>query len=153
MLMMFEIYLGFAEHGDQYSYNSDIFPFFIHFLPSYVTTIENLLSNFQILVSIFLVDLNFYSILPVYINYQLYPQAILVVHSTGSGKSAIPLTHAIADGGVTIILENTLTLATDQHSKIENLQSDNVFSFHLDTVKMNDDKKTTFTKQSVVATL
>ena len=75
------------------------------------------------------------------INYHLHPRAILVVQSTGGGKSAIPQTTAVADGGVTIILENTLALAADQHSKIENIQSDNVFSFHLDTVKTNDDKK------------
>jgi hypothetical protein len=51
--MIFEIYLGFAEPGDQYLCNSDNFPFFIHFLPSWVTTVENILPNFQILVSIF----------------------------------------------------------------------------------------------------
>ena len=75
------------------------------------------------------------------INCTIHPQAILVVQSTGGGKSAIPQTTAVADGGVTIILENTLALSADQHSKIEQLKSDKIFAFHLDTVKSKADKE------------
>jgi hypothetical protein len=75
------------------------------------------------------------------INCTIHPQAILVVQSTSGGKSAIPQTTAVTDGGVTIILENTLALSADQHSKIEQLKSDKIFSFHLDTVKSKADKE------------
>ena len=43
---------------------------------------------------------------------------ILMVQPTGSGKSAVPATVAVVDGGVTIVIENTLALAADQCSKI-----------------------------------
>jgi superfamily II DNA helicase RecQ len=69
------------------------------------------------------------------INFTIHPQALLVVQSSGGGKSAIPQTTAVIDGGVTIILKNMLALSADQHSKIKQLNPDKIFSFHLDTVK------------------
>jgi superfamily II DNA helicase RecQ len=36
------------------------------------------------------------------INFTIHPQVLLVIQSTGGGKSAIPQTMAIADGGVTL---------------------------------------------------
>ena len=47
------------------------------------------------------------------------PQAVLLVRSTGSGKSVVPQTLSAVNGGVTIIVENTLSLGLDQASKIE----------------------------------
>ena len=47
------------------------------------------------------------------------PNPVLMVQSTGSGKSAIPLTLASVDGGVTIVIQNTLALGSDQCSKIK----------------------------------
>jgi superfamily II DNA helicase RecQ len=49
------------------------------------------------------------------INFTIHPQTLLVILSTGGRKSAIPHTMAVADGGVTIIFENTLALSADQH--------------------------------------
>lgn len=46
------------------------------------------------------------------------PEPVLVVQSTGSGKSTIPLTCSVVDGGVTIIVENTLALGSDQVTKV-----------------------------------
>ena len=44
-------------------------------------------------------------------------QAVLLVQSTGSGKSAVPQTLSVVNGGVTIVIENTLSLGSDQTSK------------------------------------
>ena len=46
-------------------------------------------------------------------------QPISMVPPTSAGKSAVPLTAAVVDGGITLIIENTLALGTDQASKIE----------------------------------
>ena len=44
---------------------------------------------------------------------ELCPEPVLMVQSTGSSKSAVPLTAAVIDGGVSIIVENTLALESD----------------------------------------
>jgi superfamily II DNA helicase RecQ len=75
------------------------------------------------------------------INCTIHPQALLVLQSTGGGKSAIPQTAAVTDGGVTIILKNTLALSTDQRSKIKQLNSNKMFLFHLNSVKSKADKE------------
>ena len=54
------------------------------------------------------------------------PKPVLLVQSTGSGKSSIPLICAIVDGGVTIIIENTLALSSDQASKVDNQVNQNI---------------------------
>ena len=46
------------------------------------------------------------------------PETILMVQPTGSGKSTIPLTCAVINGGVTIVIENTLSLGSDQSTKV-----------------------------------
>ena len=38
------------------------------------------------------------------------PQALLLVQGTGGGKSAIPQTVGTVFGGVTLVIENTLSL-------------------------------------------
>ena len=66
------------------------------------------------------------------------PEPVLLVQSTGSGKSSIPLTCSIVDGGLTIIIENTLALSSDQSSKVKcqaNTSNKNVQSFQLDLFK------------------
>ena len=66
------------------------------------------------------------------------PNPVLMVQSTGSGKSAVPLTLASVDGGVTIVIQNTLALGSDQCSKIKLLSASlpkPVKTFQLDTFK------------------
>ena len=66
------------------------------------------------------------------------PNPVLMVQSTGSGKSAVPLTLASVDGGVTIVIQNTLALGSDQCSKIKLLSASSpkpVKTFQLDTFK------------------
>lgn len=61
------------------------------------------------------------------------PQPTLVVQPTGSGKSAIPQTVSVSSGGgVSIVLENTLSLGSDQVSKITQLESSTMFAFQAD---------------------
>ena len=45
-------------------------------------------------------------------------EPVLLVQATGSGKSAVPLTCAVVNGGMSIIVENTLSLGSNQTSKI-----------------------------------
>ena len=42
---------------------------------------------------------------------------VLIVQPTGSGKSSVPLTCAAVDYGVTIVVENSLSLGVDQAVK------------------------------------
>ena len=72
----------------------------------------------------------------------LRPDPVLLVQSTGSGKSAVPLTLASVDGGVSIIIQNTLALGSDQCSKIAMLSASSskpVKAFQLDTFKNIDE--------------
>ena len=66
-------------------------------------------------------------------------QPVLMVQPTGAGKSAVSLTAAIVDGGVTFIIENTLALGTYQASKLELTANSNhcqfVKSILLDSIK------------------
>lgn len=68
-------------------------------------------------------------------------QPVLMVQPTGAGKSAVPLTVAVVDGGITVIIENTLALGTDQATKTELIaQSTNrryIKSIHLDSIKIH----------------
>ena len=68
----------------------------------------------------------------------LVPSPVLLVQSTGTGKSSVPLTAATVDGGITIIVQNTLALGSDQASKIAtaaNASAKHVKSYQLDACK------------------
>ena len=70
------------------------------------------------------------------------PGAILMVQATGSGKSSIPQTVAVVDGGITIIIENTLSLSSDQISKIkDHNENKNIVAFQLDEIKTDQLRK------------
>ena len=57
-------------------------------------------------------------------SFTCQPEPVLLVQSTGSGKSSVPLTCSVVDGGITIIVENTLALSSDQASKVLDIRSD-----------------------------
>ena len=65
------------------------------------------------------------------------PSAMLLVQGTGGGKSAVPQTVGSVTCGVTLIIENTLSLSADQHSKIHNANTTHgpVKAFHLDSIR------------------
>ena len=65
---------------------------------------------------------------------EIEPSAVLTVQATGSGKSAIPQTIATVRGGITVVVENTLALSSDQNSKIQGANTDiiNLVTFQLD---------------------
>ena len=72
------------------------------------------------------------------------PSPVLLVQSTGSGKSTVPLTCAVVNGGVSIVLENTLALSSDQSSKVINNATDNtkhVKAYQLDNFKGSTELK------------
>jgi superfamily II DNA helicase RecQ len=62
-------------------------------------------------------------------------QLMILVQSTGGGKSAVPQTCGCTKAGVTIVLENTLALGADQCSKLDQLQSPNIITYQLDHMK------------------
>ena len=72
------------------------------------------------------------------------PSAMLLVQGTGCGKSAVPQTVGAVTRGVSLIIENTLSLSADQHSKIKSANTAHgpVKAFHLDLIrtKRNKDK-------------
>ena len=65
------------------------------------------------------------------------PQATLLVQGTGGGKSTVHQTIGTVDGGVTVVIEPTLSLGADQSSKIDlaDTSSKLVKSFQLDGIK------------------
>ena len=65
------------------------------------------------------------------------PHALLLVQGTGGGKSAVAQTFGIVDGGVTLIIVETLSLAADQRSKIVSANGiyGPVLAYQLDSVK------------------
>ena len=74
----------------------------------------------------------------------LCPAPVLMVQSTGSGKRAVPLTASVVDGGVSIIVENTLALGSDQASKVMNQSSQDtkyIKSYHLDLFKSKEQQQ------------
>jgi superfamily II DNA helicase RecQ len=79
------------------------------------------------------------------------PEAILLVQATGSGKSAVPQTLSVVNGGLTIIIENTLSLGSDQTSKIQSANEysgGRVISFQLDEVK-NVEQQSSLSKRII----
>ena len=65
------------------------------------------------------------------------PAAMLLVQGTGGGKSAVPQTVGCVTRGITLIIENTLSLSADQHSKIDkaNTAYGTIKAFHLDSIR------------------
>ena len=72
------------------------------------------------------------------------PSAMLLVQGTGGGKSAVPQTVGAVTCGITLIIESTLSLSADQHSKIKSANSAHgpIKAFHIDSIrtKINEDK-------------
>ena len=72
------------------------------------------------------------------------PSAMLLVQGTGGGKSAVPQTVGAVTCGITLIIETTLSLSADQHSKIKSANSSHgsIEAFHIDSIraKINEDK-------------
>jgi superfamily II DNA helicase RecQ len=62
---------------------------------------------------------------------------VLLVQGTGGGKSSVYQTIGVVKRGVSLIIENTLSLSSDQLSKIRNISKrlPNVHSFQLDSIK------------------
>ena len=72
------------------------------------------------------------------------PEALLLVQPTGSGKSTVPQTASVVTNGVSIIIEPTLALSSDQASKFENASKDFgglVYSYQLDLYKKEDQRQ------------
>ena len=72
------------------------------------------------------------------------PEALLLVQPTGSGKSAVPQTASVVTNGVSIIIEPTLALSSDQASKFDMASKDYgglVYSYQLDLYKKDDERK------------
>ena len=65
------------------------------------------------------------------------PEALILVQGTGSGKPAIAQNFRCIDGGVTTIIEETLSLAANQKSKAGRAKNTYgpVFAYQLDSVK------------------
>lgn len=62
---------------------------------------------------------------------------------TGGEKSAVAQTVGVVNGGVTLIIENTLALGADQARKIQSATPTGgpVGSFQLDTIKSKAEKE------------
>ena len=70
------------------------------------------------------------------------PSPLLLIQGTGGGKSAVPQTVGVVTRGVTLIIENTLSLSADQKSKVKKASDVNgpVRAFHLDSIKRSNVK-------------
>ena len=73
------------------------------------------------------------------------PRPLLLVRSTGGGKSVVPQTCGCTKAGVTIVLENTQALGADQCSKLDKLNKANIITYQLDLLK-SDQQRTQFAK-------
>ena len=74
----------------------------------------------------------------------LSPEALLLVQPTGSGKSAVPQTTSVVTNGVSIIIEPTLALSSDQASKFDKASKEYgglVYSYQLDLYKKDNDRQ------------
>jgi superfamily II DNA helicase RecQ len=68
----------------------------------------------------------------------------MLVQGTGSGKSSVPQTVAVVDGGVTIVIENTLALGSDQQSKVVDANEyfgGEVLGIQLDELKHKEEQQ------------
>ena len=68
------------------------------------------------------------------------PGGILLVQGTGGGKSCVMQTIEIINAGITLIIENTLSLGADQVSKIKECGQDygSINGFQLDLIKKKE---------------
>ena len=65
-------------------------------------------------------------------------QEILTVQCTGSGKSALPKTVYIIEYGITIVIEPTLSLSSNQSLEINeanNIDNISIYCFQLNRIK------------------
>lgn len=72
------------------------------------------------------------------------PSSILLVQPTGSGKSTVPQTCSVVTNGVTLIMETTISLSSDQISKIvpkEGYNGSTIMSFQLDKFKKKSERQ------------
>lgn len=78
---------------------------------------------------------------------KFFPQATLLVQGTGGGKSGVYQGIGTVDAGVTIVLENTLSLSSDQLSKISeaNEECGPIEAYQLDSIK-SQSLRTDFSK-------
>lgn len=74
-------------------------------------------------------------------NHPIMP--LLLLQTTGGGKSMIPMTFGYVSRGVTLVIENMISLASDQKSKFENMNEvfGAIHAFQLDSYKKGTDKK------------
>ena len=74
---------------------------------------------------------------------RIQSQPLLLVQSTGGGKSAVPQTCGSAVPGVTIVIENTLALCADQVSKFDKLEAEgsHIFTIQLDQFKSRSERQ------------
>ena len=63
------------------------------------------------------------------------PQPVLIVHRTSGGKSSIYQTIGFVKGGTHLIIQNTLSLSSDQMSKVDSMHNKCVLAFQLDSIK------------------
>jgi hypothetical protein len=77
---------------------------------------------------------------------------VLLVQGTGGGKSSVYQTIGIIKQGVSLIIENTLSLSSDQLSKIKQISErvPNVHSFQLDSLKTASSRTSLATQLSKV---
>jgi len=63
----------------------------------------------------------------------------VVIQCTGSGKTSLYQTIGIIKTGVTLVIQNTLALSSDQMSKLDKIKDNiqNVYSIQLDSLKTN----------------
>ena len=72
------------------------------------------------------------------------PNPILMVQPTGSGKTLVPLTYGTIVKSVIIIIENTLSLSSDQCNRVKDvkqIQGHPVSSIHLNNIRTTSQKK------------
>ena len=62
---------------------------------------------------------------------------VLLVQGTGGGKSLVMQTVGVVKSGVTLTIENTLSLSSDQMSKIRKTSDKDgkIIPLHLDAIK------------------
>ena len=70
-----------------------------------------------------------------------HPSSLLLVQGTGTGKSTVPQTVGVITCGVTLVIENTLSLGADQRSKFKNASQHNgpITAYQLDSIMDKDD--------------
>ena len=70
-----------------------------------------------------------------------HPTDLLLVQSTGGGKSMVPMTVGSATRGVTLIIENIQSLTAEQASKFRNANTSYgpIKACQLDSIRLQSD--------------